>query len=81
LPYFPLSVGKADDNPVLARWADELNVSATQVALAWLLQRSPTMLPIPGTSSSTHLEENFGAMNVTLPKSAVEDIDNIKSVA
>jgi aryl-alcohol dehydrogenase-like predicted oxidoreductase len=48
-----------------------------QVALAWLLQRSPTMLLIPGTSSVAHLRENLAAVDVVLPPAAVATLDRI----
>src|SRR5581483_3561247 len=50
LPFFPLAVGRVRENTVLMRWASELNITPTQVALAWLFHRSPTILAIPGTS-------------------------------
>jgi pyridoxine 4-dehydrogenase len=48
-----------------------------QTALAWLLQRSPTMLLIPGTSSRTHLRENLAAADLVLPPDAVAELDAI----
>jgi pyridoxine 4-dehydrogenase len=51
--------------------ADSHGASAAQVAIAWLLQRSPMMLPIPGTSSLTHLEENVAAATLRLSESEV----------
>jgi pyridoxine 4-dehydrogenase len=74
LPYFPLAVGKAGDSTVLQEWAEKLGVTPSQVALAWLLQSSPTMLPIPGTSSVAHLEENVAAGELVLPAEAVAAI-------
>ena len=59
LPFFPLAVGKiAEQKPALTAIAEKHGASPAQIALAWLLARSPTILPIPGTSSVTHLEEN-----------------------
>ena len=59
IPWFPLGAGKlAEPGGKLARTAEEMKVSTSQLALAWLLWRSPVMLPIPGTSSVKHLEEN-----------------------
>jgi pyridoxine 4-dehydrogenase len=55
IPWFPLGAGKVAGE-VLGRIAQAHGASPTQVALAWLLQRSPIMLPIPGTSSIEHLE-------------------------
>lgn len=62
LPWFPLAAGKlAGPKGPLARAARRLGATPAQVALAWLLKRSPVVLPIPGTSSVAHLEENMGA--------------------
>lgn len=71
LPWFPLATGRLarDDSPLRAA-ADRIGATPAQVALAWLLERSPVMLPIPGTSSVAHLEENAGA--ATLQLSAAE---------
>ena len=67
LPFFPLAVGTvAKDRPVLAGIAARHGASPSQIALAWLLARSPIMLPIPGTSSVEHLEENWGARRIAL---------------
>jgi aryl-alcohol dehydrogenase-like predicted oxidoreductase len=69
LPFFPLVAGGAGgvtgDDP-LATVAARHGVSPAQVALAWLLARSPVMLPIPGTSRVAHLEENIAAASVRL---------------
>jgi pyridoxine 4-dehydrogenase len=65
IPWFPLGAGKIAGD-VLNRIAQAHHASPTQVALAWLLQRSPMMLPIPGTSSIEHLEENVAASSVRL---------------
>lgn len=62
LPWFPLATGDlARPGGPLARAAEGLQATPAQVALAWLLRRSPVILPIPGTSSVKHLEENVGA--------------------
>lgn len=67
IPWYPLASGKlAAPDSVLASIADKLKVGNGQVALAWLLRRSPVMLPIPGTSSVEHLEENVGAAQIVL---------------
>ncbi len=65
IPWFPLGAGKVAGE-VLNRIAQAHHASPTQVALAWLLRRSPIMLPIPGTSSIEHLEENVAAVSVRL---------------
>ncbi len=62
---FPLGAGKVAGD-VLNQIAQAHRTSPTQVALAWLLRRSPIMLPIPGTSSIEHLEENVAAASVRL---------------
>ncbi|HYH59888.1 MAG TPA: aldo/keto reductase [Thermoleophilaceae bacterium] len=66
LPWFPLAAGAAADHAPLAEVADRHGATAMQVALAWLLHKSPAMLPIPGTSSVEHLEENVAAAGLTL---------------
>ena len=68
LPYFPLSAGDADvgANSELQAVADRHDATTFQIALAWLLQRSPAMLPIPGTQSLAHLEENVCAAQIGL---------------
>ena len=74
LPFFPLAVGKMDEQPMLQKWSKELNITPTQLALAWLLKRSPMILPIPGTSSVAHLEENVAAGSIKLPDEAFAEI-------
>jgi ABC-type transport system substrate-binding protein len=64
----------ADGTPFNAEAAEKLGASASQVALAWLLRRSPVMLPIPGTGSVDHLEENIGAASVVLDDASYEAI-------
>ena len=66
IPWFPLDAGDLVDGSGLAAVAQAKGVSPYQVALAWLLRRSPLMLPIPGTSSIDHLEENVAAAALTL---------------
>lgn len=62
LPWFPLDAGRLAHAPgPLTRAAERLGATPAQVALAWLLRRSPVMLPIPGTSKAKHLEENVAA--------------------
>ena len=70
IPWFPLAAGKlsALDGPI-ARLATQHEATPSQLALAWLLWRSRVMLPIPGTSRSTHLEENVGAAAIKLDAS------------
>lgn len=67
LPYFPLGIGNVDKmRPALAEIARKCGATPMQVALAWLLARSPVMLPIPGTSSVAHLEENWVSHRIAL---------------
>jgi len=67
LPFFPLAVGNvARAKPALAMIAERHGASPAQIALAWLLARSPIMLPIPGTGSVEHLEENWDARRIAL---------------
>ncbi|MEU4329284.1 aldo/keto reductase [Nonomuraea dietziae] len=67
VPFFPIATGDhARAEGSLAEVASEVGATPAQVALAWLLRRSPTMVPIPGTTSVAHLEENVGALAVTL---------------
>lgn len=75
LPFFPLVVGGvANDRPVLAGIAQQHGASPAQIALAWLLARSPVMLPIPGTSSVEHLEENWDARRIALSEAEMAAI-------
>jgi pyridoxine 4-dehydrogenase len=75
IPWFPLAAGPlaAPDGP-LQRIAAEHNASASQLALAWLLKRSPVMLPIPGTSKVAHLEENVAAAQIELSDDEFETL-------
>jgi pyridoxine 4-dehydrogenase len=67
IPWFPLGAGKlSSSGSVLARSAADLKITTSQLALAWLLWRSPVILPIPGTSNVEHLEENVAAASLTL---------------
>ena len=67
IPYFPLRAGAVERERQLRDVASRLGATPFQVALAWLLKRSPNMLPIPGTSSVAHLEENLAAASLELP--------------
>ena len=67
IPWYPLAAGRlASPNSPLARIAQTHGATPSQIALAWLLQRSPAMLPIPGTSSIAHLEENLASSSIRL---------------
>lgn len=75
IPWFPLASGPlaAADGP-LQKIAAEHDASPSQLALAWLLKRSPAMLPIPGTSKVAHLEENVAAAEITLSDEEFETL-------
>jgi pyridoxine 4-dehydrogenase len=78
IPWFPLQVGKlAEKDGPLAQVAAQLGATPGQVALAWLLQRSPVMLPIPGTSRVAHLEENVGAAGLELTREQLERLSRL----
>lgn len=66
IPWFPLAMGKLTDDDRLADIAKNNNATPSQIALAWLLKRSPVVLPIPGTSSIDHLEQNTAARDIDL---------------
>ena len=67
IPWYPLLVGRiGESNAAVARIAQRLGATPSQLAIAWLLKRSPVMLPIPGTARVTHLDENVAAAALTL---------------
>ena len=72
VPFFPLGGFTPLDSQTLNGVAASLDATPMQVALAWLLQRSPNILLIPGTSSLAHLEQNLAAAALTLPESALK---------
>jgi pyridoxine 4-dehydrogenase len=75
IPWFPLATGKlAQSGGPLDEIASRLGATPSQLALAWLLHRSPVMLPIPGTSSVDHLEDNVAAADLKLSS---EDLDTL----
>lgn len=77
VPFFPLGGFTPLQSSALDAAAASLEVTPMQVALAWLLQRSPNVLLIPGTSSVTHLRENLAAAELKLPHAIVEQLDAI----
>ena len=77
VPFFPLGGFTPLQSDELAAIAAEIGATPTQVALAWLLQRSPNILLIPGTSSLTHLRENLAAGELELPDEVVDRLDAI----
>ncbi len=77
VPFFPLGGFTPLQSTALSDVAARLEATPMQVALAWLLQRSPNILLIPGTSSVGHLEENLAAAELTLPSDAIAELDRI----
>jgi aryl-alcohol dehydrogenase-like predicted oxidoreductase len=76
IPWFPMATGGlAQHDGPLQRIGEKHDVTPAQLALAWLLQRSPVLLPIPGTSSLAHLEENVGAALIELTPEQVQQLD------
>lgn len=75
IPWFPMAMGRlAKENSPLAGVAASRGATPAQVALAWLLRRSPVMIPIPGTSSVRHLEQNIAAAELDLSDQEFADI-------
>ena len=77
VPFFPLGGFTPLQSTTLSAVARRLDATPMQVALAWLLQRSPNLLLIPGTSSVAHLRENLAAADLVLPADAVAELDGI----
>ena len=77
VPFFPLGGFTPLQSSTLSNVAERLGATPMQVALAWLLHRSPNILLIPGTSSRTHLRENLAAAELTLPAEALAELDGI----
>jgi aryl-alcohol dehydrogenase-like predicted oxidoreductase len=77
VPFFPLGGFTPLQSSALSDVAARLNATPMQVALAWLLQRAPNILLIPGTSSLTHLKQNIAAAELKLPQDAIAELDRI----
>jgi aryl-alcohol dehydrogenase-like predicted oxidoreductase len=78
IPWFPLATGKLlEDGGPLAQIAADTGAEPSQLALAWLLRRSPVMLPIPGTSSVAHLDQNLGAAELELTDQQFEALEGV----
>ncbi len=76
IPWFPLATGRlAKEGGKLDQLAKKHDASPSQLALAWLLHRSPVMLPIPGTSSVAHLEDNMRAAELQLASDEVAELE------
>src|SRR5579859_6733506 len=80
IPWFPLGAGRVAGE-VLNRIAQAHSAGPTQIALAWLLRRSPMMLPIPGTSSVKHLEDNVTAASVQLSDEEFQKLSRVPQLA
>ena len=79
IPWFPVASGRlARPGGPLDAEASALGITVAQLALAWLLAKSPVVLPIPGTSRVDHLEENCAAGTVTLPSAVVDRLDRLR---
>jgi aryl-alcohol dehydrogenase-like predicted oxidoreductase len=77
IPWYPLASGElAREGSVLTKVADKLGATAGQVAIAWLLKRSPVMLPIPGTGSVDHLVENMKGASIELSQEDFEALEH-----
>ena len=81
VPFFPLGGFRPLNSPILARVAQSVGATTRQVALAWLLQRSPNILLIAGTSSVEHLQQNFAAGFLQLSPEAVAQLDGIATAS
>ena len=77
VPFFPLGGFTPLQSSGLQTVADALGATAMQVALAWLLQRSPNILLIPGTSSVAHLRQNLAAGDLVLPPDALDTLNSL----
>ncbi len=78
IPWFPLATGQlAATGSPLSEIAGRKGATPSQVALAWLLRRSPVMLPIPGTSSVAHLEDNIAGAGVTLTDAEFDELSSL----
>ena len=77
VPFFPLGGFTPLQSTTLSEVARRLGATPMQVALAWLLKRSPNILVIPGTSSVEHLRENLQASRLQVPSEVIADLDSI----
>lgn len=77
--FFPASGFTEPQQAILSDVAERLGATPRQVALAWLLRRSPNILPIPGTSTVAHLRENLAAANLELPADAMDALEQMRA--
>ena len=78
LPWYPLGAGSALRSATVKKAAVRLRATPAQVAIAWLLAHSPAMLPIPGTASLEHLEENARAAKLALSAQDMRELDEAR---
>lgn len=82
IPWFPLAAGRVSGSESqISRIAAQWKATPSQVALAWLLARSPVMLPIPGTSKVKHLEENVAAAELKMDAKKMQELDRMAAAA
>ena len=77
IPWYPLEAGSLAEEGAVTKVAQRLDATPAQVALAWVLKRSPVMLPIPGTSKVKHLEENVAAASLELTDEEFRTLDRV----
>lgn len=80
IPYFPIGGGQVQETERVQQVAARHQVSIRQLALSWLLHHRPNILPIPGTSSLSHLEENMQAAKLELTVQDIEELDTLRPV-
>jgi pyridoxine 4-dehydrogenase len=76
IPWLPINRDKVAKNAAIAEVAEAHDATPAQVALAWLLRHSPVILPIPGTSSVAHLEENVASAQLRFSDDELQRLDN-----
>ncbi|HEX8350187.1 MAG TPA: aldo/keto reductase, partial [Hymenobacter sp.] len=79
IPWYPLSGGNAQALERLGQVAQKYDATPQQIALTWLLHRSPNILLIPGTSKVKHLEENLKAASISLSEEDLAALENLNS--
>ncbi|MEK6984415.1 MAG: aldo/keto reductase [Nanoarchaeota archaeon] len=77
IPYFPLGSGRLLTNPQLRKIGQRYGLTASQLALSWILYKWPTAIPIPGTKNILHLEENMKAADIELQEKIANEIDSL----
>ena len=77
LCYFPLGSGRLLDNQRVIEIANKFNIKTSQLLLAWIINKWPTAIPIPGTKNKEHLEENIKAGEIELPDKIIKELDNL----